>query len=197
MQSNTLENYGCSKMLKQNSVNKRPFRHERAQAIVEFAIALPVLLMMLIGIFEVGRMVFIYAAVNNASREAARYASAYGKGDAPNQYVKYKDCASIRRVARNSAFFARVTNANIKIYYDGGPTAYPDGLGPNSTAEWASLTQCTATTGEDGAVNVESGDRVIVTVTAVYSPIVRLIPLRSRTFESTSARTILGIFELD
>src|SRR4030095_776329 len=52
--------------------NANKLLQERAQAIVEFAIALPILMALLVGILEVGRMVFIYSAVNNASREAAR-----------------------------------------------------------------------------------------------------------------------------
>ena len=44
----------------------------RAQAMVEFAIAAPILFALIIGIFEVGRMIFIYSAVTNASREAVR-----------------------------------------------------------------------------------------------------------------------------
>src|SRR5689334_11786940 len=63
---------------------------QRAQAIVEFAIVLPILMMILVGIFEVGRMLYTYAAVNNASREAARFGSALGFDD--NGYHKYKDC---------------------------------------------------------------------------------------------------------
>lgn len=183
-------------MLIHNSSHKRPFRRERAQAIVEFAIALPVLLMLLIGIFEVGRMIFIYAAVNNASREAARYASAYGKGD--NNLLKYKDCESIRSMAKRSAFFARITDANIDIRYDTGPTdsRYTDGFGPNTAAERSLLTQCDQSTGEDN-IDADTGDRVIVTITAAYTPIVRLIPISARTFESSSARTILGVLELD
>jgi len=65
---------------------KRSFRKQNSfgyhgQAIVEFAIALPILLALLVGILEVGRMLFIYAAVTNASREAVRYASAVGLDD--------------------------------------------------------------------------------------------------------------------
>jgi len=56
----------------------------RAQAIVEFAITLPILMALLVGILEVGRMVFIYSAVNNASREASRYASAVGLDTDPD-----------------------------------------------------------------------------------------------------------------
>src|ERR1043165_3232610 len=56
-------------------------RPEGAQAIVEFALVLPILMVMLVGIFEVGRLLFIYTAVTNASREAARFGSALGYDD--------------------------------------------------------------------------------------------------------------------
>lgn len=62
---------------------------QRAQAIVEFAIVLPVLMMLLVGILEVGRLIYMYAAVNNASREASRYGSAIGLDDT-GAYLKYQ-----------------------------------------------------------------------------------------------------------
>jgi Flp pilus assembly protein TadG len=154
----------------------------RGQAIVEFAIALPVLMVLLVGIFEVGRMIFIYSAVNNASREAARYGSAVGRDDSGN--FKYQYCSGIRNMARRSAYFLNLPDGNITIDYDHGP-----GTGSFDT--------CTGAV--DTLVDVNSGtdrDRVKITVTAQYSPMLRLIPLRSRTFTSTSARTILGIYEL-
>jgi Flp pilus assembly protein TadG len=46
--------------------------------MVEFALALPLLLLLIFGILEVGRMVFTYSSVVNASREAVRYGSATG-----------------------------------------------------------------------------------------------------------------------
>jgi hypothetical protein len=182
-----------TKNLSKNSTSHR----ERAQAIVEFAIALPVLLMMLVGIFEVGRMIFIYAAVNNASREAARYASAVGLADG-GVYTKYNYCAGIKDTARKSVFFIPSGSLPIDIRYDHGPAdvRYTDGHGPDTAAERALLTPCDAGSGVDGDVVVTSEDRVIVTVTATYRPMVRLIPLRTRNFESSSARTILGVFDL-
>jgi Flp pilus assembly protein TadG len=189
MQSNSLENYGCSKMLKQNSANKRPFRHERAQAIAEFAIALPVLLMVLIGIFEVGRMVFIYAAVNNASREAARYASAYGLGG--NGIEKYRDCAGIQETATRSAYFAKITSVTIEYWHPQKDANGNDVVTSGVLSESILYSACSS------SVNVASGDRVKVTVTAPYKPIITLIPLRQRIFQTSSTRTILGIFKLD
>jgi Flp pilus assembly protein TadG len=56
-------------------------RTERAQAIVEFALVLPILMVVLVGMFEAGRMLYTYAAINNASREAVRFGSALGYDD--------------------------------------------------------------------------------------------------------------------
>ena len=43
--------------------------------MAEFALALPILMLIIYGVIEAGRAVFMYAAVNNASREAARFGS--------------------------------------------------------------------------------------------------------------------------
>ena len=52
--------------------------HHNGQAMVEFAIALPFLLLILFGILEIGRLIFTYSGVVNASREGVRYGSATG-----------------------------------------------------------------------------------------------------------------------
>jgi hypothetical protein len=49
-------------------------RRSRGQAIVEFVIALPILLFVLFGIIEFARMVFAWMAVQNAARFGIRYA---------------------------------------------------------------------------------------------------------------------------
>ena len=46
----------------------------RGQAMLEFVIALPILLLLLFGIIEFGRMVFAWMAVQNAARVGMRYA---------------------------------------------------------------------------------------------------------------------------
>jgi Flp pilus assembly protein TadG len=52
--------------------------HARAsgngQGLVEFALALPVILLIFFGIFDMGRAVFAYNTVANAAREGARVA---------------------------------------------------------------------------------------------------------------------------
>jgi Flp pilus assembly protein TadG len=47
-------------------------RGQRAQAVVELAIILPVLLMVLMGIIEFGRVFMAQQTITNASREGAR-----------------------------------------------------------------------------------------------------------------------------
>jgi len=46
----------------------------RGQALVEFALALPVLILILVAVFDVGRAVFLYNSLTNAAREGARLA---------------------------------------------------------------------------------------------------------------------------
>lgn len=49
-------------------------RSHRGQALVEFALGLPMLLFLLLGVLEASRWFHAYLAVQHASREAARYA---------------------------------------------------------------------------------------------------------------------------
>jgi Flp pilus assembly protein TadG len=47
---------------------------QRSQALIEFALISPVLLLLLFGIVDIGRAVFYYDTVNHAAREGARTA---------------------------------------------------------------------------------------------------------------------------
>jgi hypothetical protein len=158
----------------------------RAQAMVEFAIVLPILMLLLVGIFEAARMVFTYGAVTTAAREASRYASAVGYNN-DGSALKYNDCAGIIETIGKTVFFSTV---EVELSYDRGPGDTP-------------LIYCRGRV-SSGAVTVDSAititlsskDRVNSHVWANYSPMIRLIPFPTRKFEATSSRTILGIFQL-
>ena len=47
-------------------------RSGRGQALVEFGLILPVFLLLLFGLFDLGRAVYAWSTINNAAREAAR-----------------------------------------------------------------------------------------------------------------------------
>ncbi len=53
---------------------RRGTRSGRGQALVEFALVLPILLLLLVAIFDLGRAAFAYNTLTNAAREGARIA---------------------------------------------------------------------------------------------------------------------------
>jgi len=57
--------------------NKRQKKHicPRAQALVEFALLLPLLLVLIIGAMDLGRVFYIKIVLTNAAREGANYLS--------------------------------------------------------------------------------------------------------------------------
>ncbi|MEX1171410.1 MAG: TadE/TadG family type IV pilus assembly protein [Chloroflexota bacterium] len=46
----------------------------RGQALVEFALVLPIALILMLGVFDIGRAIFLYNGLTNAAREGARMA---------------------------------------------------------------------------------------------------------------------------
>jgi len=147
---------------------------------VELMLALPVLLMLLYGIIEVGRLIFIFSSVANASRQAARYGAASGE---INDVAFYQDCDGIRAVANQSAFI--ITFDEINITYDRGVN--PDGtsipiadIDPNPEVDSCPI-----------EVPVRNGDRIIVLVSTTYEPILTLLPIEPMEIVSASARSFL------
>jgi Flp pilus assembly protein TadG len=54
-------------------------KNEHGQGLVEFLLVLPILLIVLVGVFDLGRVFFITITIQNATREGARYGiSQYG-----------------------------------------------------------------------------------------------------------------------
>jgi Flp pilus assembly protein TadG len=166
--------------------------HVRAQALLEFALALPILLLVVYGLLEAGRLIFTYAAVATASREAVRYASAAGKATSGSQLLTYESCDQIRARAKNTGFLLNLQDDQIRIYWD-----HP---GPYNTEP---LTQycfpgnpSDTNVGTDGA-GLQAGDRVLVTVTTQYTLLLPLVPFTSRTISSGyTARTFMGMIDL-
>ena len=51
-------------------------RRPRGQALVEFAIALPILILLVAGVLELGRGYAVAVSTSDAARDGARYAAA-------------------------------------------------------------------------------------------------------------------------
>jgi hypothetical protein len=149
-----------------------------AQSILEFALVLPVLLTLLYGVLESGRLLFIYGSTINAARQAVRYGSA--TGTSPNGTPYYADCIGIRDAAKKSGFINRFEDADILITYD-------EGLNDDGTVN--QISDPDPACGTYSAL--KNGDRVKVSVSTQWAPIVSILPFDPFQITSESERTIL------
>ena len=72
---------------------KTPHPAQRGQSLVEFAVSSVVLLLLVGGLVDIGRSIFITEALSNATREGARHGAWY---DAPNLSHPYLFDAQIK-----------------------------------------------------------------------------------------------------
>lgn len=153
----------------------------KAQAMVEFMLALPILLILIYAIIEFSRMIFILASVANASRQAARYGAGSGELDG---YNYYQDCEGIREAANRSAILTEFDDINIT--YDRGLTEDGEQIRILDIDPDPNTDSCPI---EDNVIR--NGDRIIVQVRASYEPIIDILPVEPIEVVSASARTFL------
>src|SRR6185503_1479410 len=164
-------------------------KKSKAQAMVEFAIALPVLLLLLYGIIETGRYLFIYSTVVTASRQAVRYGSATGTGNGTGNVnePRYQDCDGIRNAAQAVGYLGAFNS--ITIFHNDGPDPSNPSTPLNSQQFCVDPTEQTDSTHWTPSGNNTS--RISVTVSKQFTPIVKLVPFTGGLITATSARTIL------
>jgi hypothetical protein len=142
--------------------------------LVEFALILPVFLLLVLGIVEFGRLMVTYSSISTASRDAVRYAISIG--DSPAGIPHYQDCLGIREAANKVALFSDPT---IVIALD------TDGPGGAAPVEYCQV-------GKDSdAIEVSLGAQISVTVTDIYDPLLPLVQLPNIPLTSETARTVL------
>lgn len=74
---------------------KKLGKDESGQSLVEFALVLPILLLILIGIIDFGKVFSTELVIEGAALDAARYASV-GATDAQVNQVIQQDCATLQ-----------------------------------------------------------------------------------------------------
>ncbi len=105
-----------------------PRERGRGQSLVEFALVIPIIILLVVGFFEIGRAVFAYNTLANAARQAVRVA-------AVNQIPDVTDCDASRPVEdpfephwslRGCAIAAGaalgITGANVSVGYEPPPS---------------------------------------------------------------------------
>ncbi len=79
----------------------------RGQAVIEFALVLPILLLVVFGITEFGRAILTTNTLNTAAREGARLAAVSTAGDT----------LSVQTRVREVLTAARITPSDIRVEY--------------------------------------------------------------------------------
>ena len=101
------------------------FRGEGAQSLVEFALTLPLFLLLVTGIFDVARAVWQENSLAYAAREGTRYAIVHGSAGSP---VVGPCTSCLNPVANNlSNIVDAVTTNAIGVYNIDVTVDYPDG----------------------------------------------------------------------
>ena len=155
---------------------------QTGQGLVEFALVLPVVIFIVLGIIEVGFLLFTYSSVNSAAREAARYGIAIGEVGSAQRYY---DCDGIIDAGLSPGRFAGITAAEFTIEYDSGPDS-TDNL----------YDDCPSRAAKGGVEDgISFGDRIIVTVDHVYRPLVTFMGLDVGTFTMSSSASRTSTFK--
>ena len=158
----------------------------RGQSMVEFALILPVLVLLLVGFFDLGRVVLANDALTHAAREAARLAIVHGGSKAnlcpvgpPNLPI------TVVPVASASCPFPSPSKESIRIEAREQAAA----VGSTVTVEVCYGAGCTGDTNIIGATN-KRGTPVTVTVHSTVTMAAGSI-LGFSSFDLTSSSTML------
>lgn len=157
----------------------------RGQALVEFALVLPILTLLLAGFWDLGRVVLANDAVNHGAREAARFAIVHG-GSSLNP-CPVGPAATDAVVPAAGASCPHPSPSKESIYQEARDNA--EFAGQTVTVQVCYGAGCSGNTDALGATN-ERGTPVTVTVhTVVRTGMVAILGLSS--FDVESSATML------
>lgn len=168
-------------------LNKRIVnRRSKAQGLIEFAFISLILFMLLFGILEMGRLMFIFSQISSAAQEGTRYGAAHPleiisqAADGLNTYptiAHSDDPCNIVAQARARVVLLNPNDVGVVVGYDTGnpsPPYYP--------------------ISNDSANFVVGRDRVVVTTTYQFHFVVgildKILPASGMTVQMVSARTV-------
>lgn len=88
-------------------------KRTRGQGLLEFALVMPILLLLLMGIFDFSRVLITYAVATNSLRTGLRLAEVLGYQENEATVPQFANCAAMRD-AINETFFAGVPTIHIQ-----------------------------------------------------------------------------------
>lgn len=131
---------------------KQPKRRRKGQGLVEFALVMPILTLLLMGVIDFGWIIFNYTQLYNGLREGLRYGTVASFDPAKPQYY---NCDGIRQSITTTAPMAGIKNSNITVAYDTGDKTVSVGTCPSGTSGFV-----------PSPLNrpLQNGDRIVVTI---------------------------------
>ena len=143
---------GGSSALLESSPRHPALRNDRAQALVETALVLPLLLLLIVGLFDIGRAIWLSNTLATAVREGSRYGVVHG---ALSGSPTGPGAATYTAPDTDTAITAQVRN-------------YATGVPNNLTVQ---------STWPDG--NANRGSRIVVSASFPFTPILAQVFLGS------------------
>lgn len=155
----------------------------KGQAMAEFALTIPVFLLLVFGIIELSRFFLVYSSVFTAVREATRYGSSVGDEGIPN----YLDCSEIAETAVRTGHFGGVQKGDVTISYQREDK--------DEDPPWKIVAICYENGSEP--INVEGGkeythtlgDRIYIEISTDYKSLLGVVP--DLTVNASNGRTIM------
>lgn len=140
----------------------------RGQALTEFALVVPILLLLVFGIFELARFIFDYETLNNAVREGVRYAIVHGAASSCPSEPGYQ-CPYGSPSATVEAYAFTLNPSDLTVTVCWGAGCSPG----NNTSQSAAR-----------------GTPVTVSATYTWRPLINLVSLPSIVIKGTSTDVI-------
>jgi Flp pilus assembly protein TadG len=121
----------------------------KGQSLAELAISLPLLLLVVMGVFDLGRGIFYYSTIHNAAREGARFGA-----------VDHCDSTGIQDIVETHAYslLDGLTISDTIMYFD----AKPERIVVTVTYTFETITPLIGTFFDDGSVELVSQSRQLI-----------------------------------
>lgn len=141
------------------------------QAMAEFALTLPIFLLLVFGVIELSRFFLVYSSVFTAVREATRYGSSVGELANPN----YQNCEMMVETAVRMGNFGGVQTDDVIIYFESEPGTW--------------VADCDPSEDPEDRYQPVLGDRVVVEINTDYDSLLGIVP--DLTVSAKNGRTIM------
>lgn len=162
-------------------------KKEDGQGLVEFALVIPLLLFVLVGVVEIGRIMLVFASATTSAREATRYGIAIEEN--ANGLPHYIDCDGIKQAAIGIGQYAGIKVEDVTIRYQifGHPVYHP--------VKEETWPYCGDP--DFDADDIKFGDRIDVTVTGEYGTMFPFLNFDGFTITSNSRRIIVKSIKVE